>query len=74
MIVKRSSLPDEVKPEDNRGKRGQANVGEVGGSGAGSAAALMNMTLTHKPVDAHCHPLARRLTVTPPMHLAMGVR
>lgn len=35
MIVKRSSIPD-VKAEENRGKRAEAGVGEVTGSGAGA--------------------------------------
>jgi len=32
MIVKRSSIPD-IKAEENRGKRAEASVGEVTGSG-----------------------------------------
>lgn len=35
MIVKRSSIPD-IKADDNRGKRAEASVGEVTGSGAGA--------------------------------------
>lgn len=36
MIVKRSSIPDDVKAADNRGERAQSSVGEVKGSGAGA--------------------------------------
>ena len=35
-IVLRSSIPDEVKATENRGKRAEAHVGEVSGSGAGA--------------------------------------
>ena len=35
MIVKRSSIPD-IKAAENRGKRAEASVGEVTGSGAGT--------------------------------------
>lgn len=35
-IVKRSSIPDDIKAEENRGKRADASVGEVSGSGAGA--------------------------------------
>lgn len=35
MIVKRSSIPD-IKAAENRGKRAEAKVGEVVGSGAGA--------------------------------------
>ena len=35
-IVLRSSIPDEAKVTDNRGKRAEAHVGEVSGSGAGA--------------------------------------
>lgn len=36
MIVKRSSIPDDAKAADNRGKRADSHVGEVKGSGAGA--------------------------------------
>ncbi|MBL0923001.1 MAG: hypothetical protein IBJ12_00855 [Sphingomonadaceae bacterium] len=35
-IVTRSSIPDDAKAEENRGKRARASVGEVSGSGAGA--------------------------------------
>ena len=37
MIVKRSSIPD-INAAENRGKRAEASVGEVIGSGAGAGA------------------------------------
>lgn len=37
-IVTRSSIPDYVKAKENRGKRAEAHVGEVTGSGVGAGA------------------------------------
>ena len=35
-IVLRSSIPDEAKATENLGKRAEAHVGEINGSGAGA--------------------------------------